>query len=81
MQHFLPIYLPMYGIASLVIAGDAREIPDEEIDGRPAFQGKTRRIGGSSFPGRCPSGRRFRRLLKKVGLATRADFKNRIDFL
>jgi hypothetical protein len=36
----LPIYLPMHGIASLVIAGDAREIPDEEIDGRPAFQGK-----------------------------------------
>ena len=30
----------MYGIASLVIDGDARKFPDEEIDGRPAFQGK-----------------------------------------
>jgi len=40
MQYCLPIYLPMYGIASLVIDGDARKIPDEEIDGRPALQGK-----------------------------------------
>jgi len=28
-----------------------------------------------------PIGETLRRLLKKVGLATRADFKNRIDFL
>lgn len=29
MQYFLPIYLPMYGIASSVINGDARKIPHE----------------------------------------------------
>lgn len=30
----------MYGIYSLVIDGNALQIPNEEIDGRPGFQGK-----------------------------------------
>ena len=37
--------------------------------------------GGIIVSKQMPIGETLRRLLKKVGLATRADFKNRIDFL
>jgi hypothetical protein len=37
--------------------------------------------GGIIVSRQIPIGETLRRLLKKVGLATRADFKNRIEFL
>jgi len=36
---------------------------------------------GIIVSGQIPIGETLRRLLKKIGLATRADFKNRIEFL
>ena len=45
------------------------------------MQDKTRSTGGIVAARQMPIGETLRRLLKKVRLATRADFKNRIEFL
>jgi hypothetical protein len=45
------------------------------------YIGHTRENWGIIVSRQIPIGETLRRLLKKVGLATRADFKNRIDFL
>jgi hypothetical protein len=45
------------------------------------YAGQSQEHWGIIVSRQMPIGETLRRLLKKVGLATRADFKNRIDFL
>jgi hypothetical protein len=45
------------------------------------YVGQNKSIGGIIVSRQMPIGETLRRFLKKVGLATRVDFKNRIDFL
>lgn len=45
------------------------------------YVGQNKEHWGIIVSPQMPIGETLRRLLKKAGLATRADFKNRIDFL
>jgi len=45
------------------------------------YVGQNKEHWGIIVSKQLPIGETLKRLLKKVGLATQADFKNRIDFL